>query len=272
VTSTSAPDFLSGASGQVRGIRYTTRAVLLDALCDAIAFASLEHQRVRRAAADWPRRRILVLGIEHEDELALLERSRDELKHSRHQVDFEFAGVGGQGKFENLNALLERHPSQGYDWLLVIDDDVALPRGFLDAFILLAERFELRLAQPAHRYRSHAAWKVTRRRPASLVRETAFVEIGPVSAFHATTFDTLLPFPPLRIGWGLDAHWSALAREKGWKLGIVDATPVRHESRQIAATYDRADAIEEARQFLAIRTYTPAHEAQRTIATHRGLR
>jgi hypothetical protein len=270
MTSTSTADFLSGTSGQVLGIRYTTRALLLDAICDATA--RLGRRRLRRAAAEWPRRRILALAIEHDDQLTLLESSRAELRRSRHHVDFELAGVAGKGKFENLNALLERHPPQGYDWLVVLDDDVALPRGFLDEFILLAERFELRLAQPAHRYRSHAAWKVTRRRPASLVRETAFVEIGPLCAFHATTFSTLLPFPPLRIGWGLDAHWSAVAREKGWKLGIVDATSVRHESRQIAAAYDREEAIEEARRFLAGRTYTPADEAQRTIATHRGLR
>jgi hypothetical protein len=272
VTSTSTPDFLSGTSGQVSGIRYTTRAVLRDALCDSVALVTLEHLRLRRAAAEWPRRRILALAIETEDELGLLEASRAELGRSRHQVDFELAGVGGRGKFENLNELLERHPPDGYDWLLVIDDDVSLPRGFLDAFVLLVERFDLRLAQPGHRYRSHAAWNVTRRRPASLVRETAFVEIGPVCAFHATTFGTLLPFPPLRIGWGLDAHWSAVAHEKGWKLGIVDATAVRHESRQIAASYDRENAINEARRFLAGRPYTPADEAQHTIATHRSLR
>jgi hypothetical protein len=272
VTSASTPDFLSGTSGQVLGIRYTTKAVLFDAFCDVIAAARLEHRQLRGAAAEWPRRRILTLAIEHEDGPTLLPAARAELIRSRHQVDFELAGVGGRGKFENLNALLERHPPEGYDWLLVVDDDVALPRGFLDAFILLADRFELRLAQPAHRYRSHAAWKVTRRRAASLVRETAFVEIGPVCAFHSSVFGTLLPFPPLRIGWGLDAHWSAVAREKGWKLGIVDATPVRHQSRQIAATYEREDAIDEARQFLNGRTYTPADEAQRTIATHRGLR
>jgi hypothetical protein len=104
------------------------------------------------------------------------------------------------------------------------------------------------------------------------VRETAFVEIGPVTAFHSATFDTLLPFPPLRVGWGLDAHWSAVAGERGWKLGIVDATPVRHGLRTIAAAYDRQDAIEEGREFLAGRPYTPAHEARRTIATHRTLR
>jgi hypothetical protein len=272
VTSTSTPDFLSGASGQVVGLRYTTKAVLLDALCDAIAVARLERRWLRKAAAESPPRRILTLAIEHEGEPTLLRATRTELKRSRHHVDFEFTDVGGRGKFENLNALLERTPAEGYDWLLVLDDDVALPGGFLDAFILLAERFGLKLAQPAHRYRSHAAWKVTRRRAASLVRETAFVEIGPVSAFHASTFSTLLPFPPLRIGWGLDAHWSAVARERGWKLGIVDATPVRHESRQIAAAYDREVAIDEARRFLGGRPYTPADEAQRTIAIHRALR
>ena len=69
-----------------------------------------------------------------------------------------------------------------YDWLLVVDDDVVLPRGFLDEFVFLAERFDLSLAQPAHRHRSHAAWEVTRRRPFSVVRETGFVEIGPVTA------------------------------------------------------------------------------------------
>ena len=99
----------------------------------------------------------------------------------------------------------------GHDWLLVIDDDVALPRGFLDAFVFLAERFQLRLAQPAHRAHSHAAWQITRRRPQAVVRETRFVEIGPVVAFHHVTFEALLPFPPLRFGWGLDQHWSALA-------------------------------------------------------------
>ena len=57
-----------------------------------------------------------------------------------------------------------------YDWLLVIDDDVALPRGFLDAFLCAAERAGLKLAQPAHRLHSHAAWPVTRRRPGARPR------------------------------------------------------------------------------------------------------
>jgi hypothetical protein len=265
-------DFLSGESGQVSGIRATTRAVALDAICDLIAAARLERPRLNRAAAASLQRRVLALGIERAGEPHLLGAARTELGHSRHEVRFASCEAGSRGKFENLNALLAENPPGGYDWLLVTDDDVALPRGFLDVFIFLAERFSLRLAQPAHRHRSHAAWRVTRRRPASLVRETAFVEVGPVFAFHADTFATLLPFPPLRVGWGLDAHWSAVAQQHGWGLGVVDATPIRHGLRPIAAAYDRRAAVDEATAFLADRAYTRAEDAQRTIATHRWLR
>ncbi len=271
MTSAGTPDFLSGTSGLVIGVRLTTRAVVLDALCDAIALARLDRWRLRRAAAAWPRRRVLALAVERTGEPTLLAAARAELMRTRHEVSIQETSVSGKGKFENLNALLEQHPPVGYDWLLAVDDDVALPAGFLDVFIFLAERFGLRLAQPAHRHRSHAAWEVTRRRPASLVRETAFVEVGPVFAFHSETFDLLLPFPPLRVGWGLDAHWSALAAERDWKLGVIDATPVRHGLRKIAAAYDHQAAIDEGSEFLSDRPYTPAPDAQRTFTTHRSL-
>jgi predicted nucleic acid-binding protein len=189
---------------------------------------------------------------------------------SKHNVTFASRTVGSRGKFENLNALLGESPTEGHDWLVVLDDDVALPPRFLDGFIFLIERFGLRLAQPAHRARSHAAWQVTRRRAGSLVRETNYVEIGPVVAFHSSTFDVLLPFPELRVGWGLDAHWAALARQRQWAIGIVDATPVRHGIRRIATAYDRADAIAEGRRFLADKSYVRASEAQQTLATHRS--
>jgi hypothetical protein len=266
------PDFASGSSGLVLGIRATSRAVALDALYDLISLALLEPVRLRRAAATWPRRRVLALGIERVGEPNVLADAFAELRRSRHDVSFAHTDAGDRGKWENLNALLAEHPAGGHDWLMVVDDDVVLPPAFLDTFVFLAERFGLDLAQPAHRHRSHAAWQVTRRRPGSLVRETRYVEIGPLCALHASTFDTLLPFPPLRIGWGLDAHWSAVARERGWKLGVVDATPVRHGIRQIAASYGHDAAFKEMRQFLADRPYTRTEEAQRTIATHRSLR
>jgi hypothetical protein len=264
-----ADDFLSGTSGQVFGIRATSKALVVDAVADAVALARAQPWRLRRAGRAWPRRRVLALGVERADEPNLLSSARDELLRSEHEVRFASTATGGRGKFENLNELLALNPPRGYDWLLVLDDDVALPRGFLDVFLFLIERFGLKLAQPAHRARSHAAWQITRRRPGSLVRQTTYVEIGPIVAFHADTFPVLLPFPPLRAGWGLDAHWAALAADHGWPVGIVDATPVRHGLRRIAAAYDREEAIAEGRRFLAGKPYLKASDSQRTLATHR---
>jgi GT2 family glycosyltransferase len=262
-------DFLSGTSGQLTGIRATSRAIVADLGCDAGALVTLQPQRIRRAARAWPRRRVLALAVERDDTPNVLAAARAELLSSRHEVRFESSPVAGRGKFENLDLLLERTPVDGFDWLLVLDDDIALPHGFLDAFVFLAERFDLAMAQPAHRRRSHAAWKVTRRRAFSLVRETAFVEIGPVCALSSQTFETLLPFPPLQFGWGLDAHWSAVARSRGWRQGVIDATPIEHGLRRIASSYDPADAIDEGQAFLSDRPYTPAARANRTLVTHR---
>jgi hypothetical protein len=160
----------------------------------------------------------------------------------------------------------------GPDWLLVVDDDVRLPGAFLDRFVAVCDAFGLDLAQPAQTLRSHSAWKVTRRRPASLVRETRFVEIGPVTAFSSRAAAELLPFPELRYGWGLDLHWAALAGQRGWRLGIVDALPVRHDSSLVGAAYSREDAQSEAARFLADRPYLPSVRANEVVAVHRRAR
>ena len=218
-------DFLSGSAGMVVGIRATSKALVSDAVADAMAAAAGQPWRLRRAARSGP----TPPGAGARDRASgRAEPARPTPAASSSAPAIRCGSparaAGERGKFENLNALLADNPPAEHDWLLVVDDDVSLPRGFLDVFIFLAERFQLRLAQPAHRRRSHAAWEVTRRRPGAVVRETAFVEIGPVIALHRDTFDLLLPFPELRAGWGLDLYWSALAREQGWKLGVVDAT------------------------------------------------
>jgi hypothetical protein len=171
------------------------------------------------------------------------------------------------GKFENLNRVLAA--TAAFDWLLVVDDDIRLPARFFDRFIGICDRFGLDLAQPAQSQRSHSAWRVTRRRPASLVRETRFVEIGPLTAFSSRAAAALLPFPELRFGWGLDLHWAAIAADRGWRLGVVDATPIRHETTTVGSAYATADARAEAAGFLSDRPYLPAARAGDVLATHR---
>jgi GT2 family glycosyltransferase len=262
-------DFLSGTSGTVGGFDALARGSR-DTLADAGEVLSGRRGRLALAARrSPPRRRVLVVGIERAEHYALAARAQAELKRSRHDVELHVAPPHARGKFENLNRLLATHPAAGHDWLIVLDDDVELPRGFLDRFLFLCERFDLSLAQPAHRLNSHAAWPQTRRRPGSVVRETRFVEIGPVTAFASATFATLLPFPELRMGWGLDAHWGAVAQEHGWRCGVTDAVAIRHRVAPAAEAYSREAAIAEARAFLAERPYVSAQEARRTVTKHR---
>jgi GT2 family glycosyltransferase len=262
------PDFLSGASGTVGGLDALRRRAR-DELAAAGELLSGRRARLVLAARHEPAlRRVLAIGVVRAENDALARAIRHELESSRHDVELHTVAAGGAGKFENLNALLAAHPAAGHDWLLVVDDDVELPRGFLDRFLFLCERFGLTLAQPAHRLHSHAAWDVTRRRAGSVVRETAFVEIGPVTAFARPAFELLLPFPPLRMGWGLDVHWAAVAREHGWRAGVVDAVAINHRQAPAGSGYGREEAIAEASAFLAEHPYITAQEAQRTLATH----
>ena len=228
---------------------------------------------------------MLVLGV-YRPERDLLEAALAELDGSRHRVqtllgslgparaalaaDTVATGLGG-GKFENLNALLASARPAPADWTLVVDDDVALAPRFLDRFIALCEHFDLALAQPAQTLMSHAAWPITRRRAGSLLRQTRFVEIGPVTAFRRDAASELIPFPELRFGWGLELHWAALAAERGWRLGIVDALPARHELSPVASGYSHAEAVAEGRRFLAERPYLSSDAVREPVAVHRRI-
>lgn len=280
---TQADDFLSGESGHVAGVRASTKHALRDFGLD-LRLALGGAGRAARAASG-PSRSVIVAGIYGEDADRMV-RAVDELTRSRHSVEVVLGARGGAaarlqeltaadgltgGKFENLNAILEGRDPAARDWLLVVDDDVVLPDRFLDRFVAICEALDFALAQPAQTWRSHAAWPITRRRGGSIARETRYVEIGPVTAFRADATAELFPFPPLRYGWGLDVHWAALASEHAWKLGIVDALPVRHDRAPVATGYSHEGAVAEAREFLRERPYIPAEQAQETIAVHSTL-
>jgi hypothetical protein len=285
----SRPDpssFLSGDAGDVTHpwrVAKRTAGELAYGAIDALTGIRLRAARLARATR--APLDVLVIGVYRD--ASLLADALHALHSSRHNVRSALGAMGAAdprlreqtvaegltgGKFENLNRVLAAAAGVTPDWTLVVDDDVRLPRGFLDGFLGVCETFELELAQPAQTLRSHSAWKVTRRRPASLVRITRFVEIGPVTAFGRKAAAELLPFPELRFGWGLDLHWAALAGRHGWRLGVVDALPVRHESALVGAAYSRDDAVEEATRFLTDRPYLPSARAGEVLATHRRAR
>ena len=277
--------FLSGDDGRPHGLKGVLRSRLGDPLAELGQSAARVGAHADAAAAATGPLEVNVVSIYRPPAPGLLEAVA-ELRRSRHSVRMALGSMAAAdpslsadtvaadlrgGKFQNLNTLLERSRARA-DWLIVMDDDVELPPCFLDRFLALCERFRLDLAQPAQTLDSHAAWKVTRRRPASLVRETRFVEIGPLTAFRRRVARELTPFPDLRYGWGLDLHWAALAEERGWRRGVVDALPVRHEAAPVAAAYPIEEAKREAAGFLADRPYLSSDAAAETIATHRRVR
>jgi hypothetical protein len=279
--------FLSGDAGDVTHPWRRVKRTLGEAAFEAIDVTVLTRPRADRLARAQPAVRVLVMAIYRPG--SLLPAALPRLRSRRHHVHFALGAVEapeaplaehtvaerlGGGKLENLNRVLAAVAQPGgaaldFDWIVAVDDDLRLPARFLDRFVALCERFGLDLAQPAQTLRSHSAWRVTRRRPASLVRETRFVEIGPLTAFGRRAAADLLPFPELRYGWGLDLHWAALAVERGWRLGVVDATPVRHESATVGSAYRREDAEAEAADFLASRPHLPASQAGQVVAVHR---
>jgi hypothetical protein len=284
----SPPDpssFLSGDAGDVTAPWRVAKRRAGELAYGALDLASGTRRRTARLAALTRPLEVVVLGVYRPG--SLLPRALPALGSRRHRVVFALGstepepdpaladltvttGMGG-GKFQNLNLLLDKASQGRPDWTIVVDDDVALPSAFLDDFLGICEAFALDLAQPAQTLRSHSAWKVTRRRPAALARVTRFVEIGPVTAFRSEPATELLPFPELRFGWGLDLHWAALAAQRGWRLGVVDAVPVRHEARTVAAGYPRREAEAEAARFLSERPYLPSARAGDTLAVYRRV-
>jgi hypothetical protein len=277
--------FLSGDAGDVTDPWRRAKRTAGELAFGALDTLSATRPRLARLARATPARDVLVTGVYRPG--SLMAKALPALRSDRHNVRIALGATRGaddplrehtvaeglsEGKFENLNAVLAETSGTRPDWVLVVDDDVRLPHAFLDRFIAVCERFGLDLAQPAQTLRSHSAWKVTRRRPASIVRRTRFVEIGPVTAFGRQPAAELLPFPELRFGWGLDLHWAAVAGQRGWRLGIVDALPVRHDAGLVATAYPREEAEAEAARFLADRPYLPSVRANEVLAVHRRAR
>lgn len=221
-----------------------------------------------------PSQRVLVVGI-YRDPWPL--RSVvEELDTSRHEVVYRLGAMGQvaedlraqtargdlrAGKFQNLNELLADDNS--FDWLLIVDDDVSVPPGFLDRAIEVADRFDFALAQPAQSRFSHANWSIARRRLLTLARETEFVEIGPVTLMRADALRLLTPFPAqLKYGWGLDFHWAHVIREAGLRMGVIDALAVEHGMRAVASTYSWDAAQEEGRSYLRTVPHLPPDVAR----------
>ena len=244
-------DFFKSRDYERDGPSWRSRRLgpITDALFDLPLALRGATGRIRRDARQLPVQRVLVASVNVPHREAELEKVLAALRHTRHDVTVALAPVGDRGKFHNINLALHQHDISAFDWLIVTDDDVALPPGFVDNFLYLAMKANLHLCQPAHRFHSFNRFLLTYRAWNSLVRLTNFVESGPITAFHRDSLGLLLPFPELRWSWGVDITWSEIGRRHDLRLGIIDATPIEH-LKPISSNYDYKVAIAEAMEFL----------------------
>ncbi|MDT8871673.1 glycosyltransferase [Komagataeibacter rhaeticus] len=213
-------------------------------------------RQVRRMTHRYPLRHILVTSVHVPKRGRKLRNMFNRLSITRHRVDFLTADMGDRGKFSNINAALAQVNLKDYDWVVVMDDDVALPQHFLDTFIPLCEVMDLKISQPAHRHHSYTSFTFNYRRWNSLGRVTRYVEDGPVTAFHRDAIAYLFPFPELRWAWATDILFCHEARRNNHNVGIVDYTAIEH-LKPAAQDYPRREATAEARAFLSRHALRP---------------
>lgn len=244
-------DFFLSHTGNLSRFSWRNRRLgrLTDWAFDWRLRANPEWRRIAARAADDPRWRVLITTVRVPGREADCERVLRGLAQSRHQVEFAVIDMADRGKFDNVSEALKRHRPETYDWVLITDDDITTPPGLLDHCLHLAEQEDLHIFQPAHRFRSYATFKLTQRHWNRLARVTKFVESGPLTGFRGSALARLLPFPSMRWAWGIDVHWSEVARHEGWNIGIIDAVPIRH-LRPVANAYNFSVAMDEARGFL----------------------
>ena len=256
-------NFFEGHEGTIPhvGLKRRIMAPLRDGYLD-LALASSRALKAIDRAKTGRQLNILIAGIEVPSRARDIHSVIARLKSSsQHNVDSSVAPMReGLGKFANITAAIEtaQKPVSDYDWLLIVDDDIAFDRHMLHRLLYISETQNFSLSQPAHRYRSYAMYQLTRRQPGSLARKTRFVEIGPVTAIHRRAFEHLLPFPESRWGYGIDALWSEKLLEKGLSAGVVDAATIRH-LRPVANGYSINEAREEG---AALLESVPAHQTR----------
>ncbi len=243
-------DFFTDHSGSVanfNGRRRRVAGAMLDSGTDLL----LAVQGIRLIDRATIPRRVLAVGIEVPGRSADIHNVLDRMRRtSRHSVQVSTIQMAeGLGKFANVERALSTVDIYDYDWLIIVDDDIAFDSHMLDRLISLSEMAGLSISQPAHALSSFATYSVTLRKPLSFVRETHFVEIGPLTAFSRDVFSYVVPFPASRWCYGIDLIWSELARKKNFKMGIVDAAPVRH-LRAVANSYNIDSARAEGEELI----------------------
>jgi len=164
-------------------------------------------------------------------------------------------------KFTLINKLLRPGDLDRFDFIVVCDDDIHVPHGFLPALIGHQQALDFAVAGPARTWNSHFDHAFSLRRPWLRARQTRFVECGPLVSFRQDAARFLLPFDDADAMWGFDFVWPEVIGRHGLAMGIVDALPVDHSLRAQAAAYDKSGEQAAMTRYLAATPHLSMAEA-----------
>ena len=234
--------------------------------------------------------RVLVVGIYLADKKNLASRITQELALSCDwNVEQQWVSLGksqpnsdmapftvqfmdtASPKFLLLNQLLKRIELYDFEYVIVCDDDIELPAGFVDRYLAMVCRHDLAVAQPARTHDSYIDHRFVEQLDGIDARRTRFVEIGPLFSLHRSAFDYFLPFDEASpMGWGNDFVWPVLAEKHGLRMGIVDAVPVAHNFRKPVAYYDHEVSAKHMSKYLDERPHLSKKDAFSILESYVG--
>ena len=165
-------------------------------------------------------------------------------------------------KFVALNRLWSGVTREDYEFIIVCDDDIVLPSGFVDAYLDLVGKHNLALSQPARTHDSYIDHPFVECLDGIEARCTRFVEIGPLFAIRRDLGVHLLPFEESSpMGWGYDLVWPCVVETLNLRMGIVDAVPVAHSLRKPVQHYAHREVDRQMRHYLDQRQHLTLEQA-----------
>jgi hypothetical protein len=169
-------------------------------------------------------------------------------------------------KTKIINQMLSNLSLDDYEYVVVVDDDIGLPVGFVDRYLQIVARRGYALSQPARTHNSYIDHYFVAQLKGVESRQTNFVEIGPMVAIHRSAFPVILPFDEQSpMGWGLDFVWPVILARHGLTMGIVDAHPIEHSLRKPVTYYSHSEANASMQAFFARHEHLRYEESFRIL-------
>lgn len=114
-----------------------------------------------------------------------------------------------------------------YDYICLLDEDIAADTGTLNRMFRLCEAHDLKISQPALSHDSHFTYGALLRQRAWSLRYVNFVEMM-CPVIRRDALERIQPLFSEGVESGIDLVWCNLVAEGERDFAVLDATPVRH--------------------------------------------